>query len=72
MLEMKINEFTEELSSSKATPGGGGASALAGALSASLGSMVGNLTVNKKKYAHVKEQIESCLEKSESLRKVLL
>ena len=43
--EMSCGRFLEELASKQAVPGGGGASALAGALGAALGSMVGNLTL---------------------------
>ena len=54
MIEQQtVNEFLTALSSKRPTPGGGGASALAGALSGALGLMVGNLTVGKKKYADV-------------------
>ena len=58
MRELSINEFTNQLSSSAPVPGGGGASALMGAVSASLCSMVGNLTSGKKKYAEYQEDIE--------------
>ena len=49
--EKKICEYLEVLSSKAPVPGGGGASALAGALGNALGQMVVNLTVGKKKYA---------------------
>lgn len=50
--------FVEILASSAPTPGGGGAAALVGAIGAALCHMVGNLTVNKKQYAHVQQEIE--------------
>ena len=59
MLKNDINEFLDVLGSSEPVPGGGGASALAGALAAALGLMVGSLTVGKKKYADVEEDIIS-------------
>ena len=40
------------------TPGGGGASALVGALGTALCTMVGNYTVGKKKYAGVEEDVK--------------
>ena len=43
-----IEEFTAQLSSKAPTPGGGGASALAGALGNALGQMVANLTIGKR------------------------
>ena len=51
--EMVTEEFLAELSSKKPTPGGGGAAALGGATGVSLGQMVINLTLGKKKYADV-------------------
>ena len=61
MLEMKIKEFLDKLESKDAVPGGGGASALAAALGSSLGTMVGSLTVGKKKYADVEEDIKALM-----------
>ena len=54
---MVDTEFVEALASKAPTPGGGGASAYAGALASALASMVGNLTVGKKKYADVEERM---------------
>ena len=65
MLEKSCNEFIQELSSKSPVPGGGGASAYVGALGMALGSMVGNLTVGKKKYKDVEEDIIELLNKSE-------
>ena len=57
MLEQKTTEFLDALSSSAPVPGGGGASALVGAIGTALGNMVGSLTVGKKKYADVEEEM---------------
>ena len=54
---MEIKRFLEELSSSNPTPGGGSASALAGAVSASLVAMVAGLS-SKKNEAGRKEMEE--------------
>ena len=54
---MKTTDFLDALSSSAPVPGGGGASAAAGAMGAALGMMVANLTAGKKKYADVEEEI---------------
>lgn len=54
---MSIDGFLEVLSSKEPVPGGGGASALAGALGNALGQMVANLTIGKKKYAPVENEI---------------
>ncbi len=71
MTKDSIEVLLEKLSSSAPFPGGGGASALVGALSASLGTMVGSLTVGKPKYADVEEDIKALMEKSEDLKKQL-
>ncbi|MBP9996770.1 MAG: cyclodeaminase/cyclohydrolase family protein [Lachnospiraceae bacterium] len=56
-----MDRFLEELSSSAPTPGGGGASALIGAVSCALCSMVANLTTGKKKYAMYQDKIDEYL-----------
>ena len=66
--EMVTEEFLEELSSKKPTPGGGGAAALCGAAGVSLGQMVINLTLGKKKYADVEEEMKELLEQLETLK----
>jgi len=66
------DEFVEVLSSKAAIPGGGGASALVGAIGTALGAMVGNLTVGKKKYADVEGEILVLLEKAAALQAELL
>lgn len=48
-----VNEFVEKLGSGSPTPGGGGASALVGALGIALGNMVAHLTIGRKKYVSV-------------------
>lgn len=53
--------FIGELASKAPTPGGGGACAYCGALASALASMVGNLTVGKKKYAAVEDQMVEAL-----------
>ncbi len=55
---LTCRDFCDRLSSSAPTPGGGGASALAGALGAALGGMVASLTLGKKKYAQVQQDME--------------
>ena len=49
--------FVEVLASNAPAPGGGGAAALVGAIGTALGNMVGSLTVGKKKYADVQDEI---------------
>ena len=54
-----VKSFTEQLASKAPGPGGGGASAWVGAIGIALGDMVGELTVGKKKYADVEEDIKA-------------
>jgi methenyltetrahydrofolate cyclohydrolase len=68
MTEKSCIEFLELLSSGSPVPGGGGASAMVGALGMALGSMVGNLTLGKKKYENVQEDIMVILKKAELLQ----
>lgn len=72
MLEKKATEFLEDLSSSAPFPGGGGAAAVTGALAASLGLMVANLTVGKKKYEAVEEEIQETKKVLTALRDELV
>lgn len=69
MADRTVSGFLEELSSGAPTPGGGGASAVCGAIAAALGSMVGNLTSGKKKYAEYQEEIEVAIAKCGTLVK---
>ncbi len=66
--EHTIQEYLDVLSSKAPVPGGGGASALAGALGGALGMMVANLTIGKKKYADVEEDMKQYLEELQGIR----
>lgn len=72
MLEQKTTDFLEVLSSKEPVPGGGGASAAVGAFSAALGMMVTNLTVGKKKYADVEEEIIRVRSRLKELKEELI
>jgi len=63
-----IQTFLDGLASSAPTPGGGGAAAISGAMGAALLSMVCNLTIGKKKYVEVEEELKQILGQSEALR----
>lgn len=67
MLEKSCYEFLNALASKEPVPGGGGACAYVASLGAALGSMVGNLTLGKKKYDQVQEDIREMLLKSQTL-----
>ena len=70
--EQSCGAFLDALASKAPVPGGGGASALAGALGAALCTMVGNYTVGKQKYAAVEEDVKALMARAEDLRARLL
>jgi len=63
--------FLESVAANTPTPGGGSVAALAGALGAGLAAMVGRLTVGKRKYAAVEEEMTALIVKAEQLRTAL-
>lgn len=69
---LSLKEFTDRLGSGDPVPGGGGASALAGCLGAALGNMVAHLTVGRKRYASVQDEMEDVIRQEEALQKELL
>ena len=72
MTQESCRKFVEVLASDAPAPGGGGAAALVGALGTALGNMVGSLTVGKKKYADVQDEILALKAKCDSLQTQLL
>lgn len=68
LADLSCTAFTEKTASPVPVPGGGGVSALAGALAVSLGDMVGGYTVGKKKYADVEPEIRKSMEICGQLR----
>lgn len=63
-----LSSFVESVASSTPAPGGGSVSAAAGSLAAALASMVCRLTMGKKKYAEVQDQVAAILEKTDRLK----
>lgn len=63
-----VQEFLNEVASNSPAPGGGSVSALAAALGTALTSMVCQLTIGKKKYDDVMEEMIKHLGESESFR----
>jgi len=59
-----LSEFITDLSSKKPVPGGGGASALIGAIGVALCSMAANLTSGKKKYAEYQSDIDGIISRT--------
>ena len=72
MTTKSCREFVTVLASNEPAPGGGGASALVAALGTALGNMVGSLTVGKKKYADVEEEIKALMKECDDLQTQLL
>ena len=74
---MKITDnscaaFVSVLATKAPVPGGGGASALCGAIGTALGNMVGSLTVGKKKYAAVEPEIKAMQAQCDAIQAELL
>lgn len=65
-------DFVEVLASKAPVPGGGGAAALVGAIGMALGNMVGSLTLGKKKYADVQDDIAALKAQADALQRDLL
>lgn len=72
LCDKTLSEFSEALSSSAPTPGGGGAAAYTAALGLSCGEMVCNLTLGKEKYADVHAELETMKKDLEAMRTYLI
>jgi glutamate formiminotransferase/formiminotetrahydrofolate cyclodeaminase len=72
LLDLTVRGFADELSMDSPAPGGGSTAALCGALSASLASMVANLTVGKKGYEGVQAEMKSLAVEAQQLKDALL
>lgn len=67
-LGSSLGAFLDALASGAATPGGGGAAAIAGSMGAALVSMVCNLTTGRERYAAVEDEMREILDRAETLR----
>ena len=72
MMEESCSRFAEALAAKVSVPGGGGAAAYVGALGVALGSMAGNFTTGKKKYAQYEADIQRILAEAQAIRERLL
>jgi glutamate formiminotransferase/formiminotetrahydrofolate cyclodeaminase len=70
--DMSLSNFSEEVASKKATPGGGSVSAYMGALGAGLVCMVARITLAKKEVAQESGRLQELVRKGEDLRQSLL
>lgn len=71
MLDLSCSEFIDTLGSKASVPGGGSASALVGALGMALGTMAGELTAGKEKFAQHEQKLEQLLKNSKELTEEL-
>lgn len=72
LIKKDLRDFANELSSESPAPGGGSVAALAGSLGAALASMVANLTVGKKGYETVWDEMKDIAVKGQELKDKLL
>ena len=70
--DQKIGEFLDSVASKSPTPGGGSVAALTGAMAASLVEMVCNLTIGKKRYPEVQDEMIRVAERASELSGELL
>ncbi len=68
LVSMTCREFANELSTDSPAPGGGSVAALCGALGAGLGTMVANLTDEKKGFEDLKSLMSETAEKGQRLK----
>jgi glutamate formiminotransferase/formiminotetrahydrofolate cyclodeaminase len=72
LVEMTVADFTHEVSRESPAPGGGSIAALAGALGASLFSMVSNLTASKPRSEKIDQVLFEIAEKAQNLKDELI
>ena len=70
--DLTVTEFSDLLASDAPAPGGGSVAALCGSLAAALGSMVANLTYNKKGYKEHNEKMNCVAKDMQNRRRELL
>lgn len=64
MIEKSLKDYINEAKSGEPTPGGGSVAALAGSLGAALTVMVGNLTIDRKKYNELDQDKKDLMDKN--------
>lgn len=69
LAELSIQALLEKTASAEPVPGGGSMSALSGAIAASLTEMVANLTIGRKAYEAVSEEMQSLAAEAAAARK---
>ena len=72
LADLSLKEFLAKTASGSPVPGGGSVAALSASLAASLSEMVANLTIGKKGYEPVKEQMAEIAKKAAVYRNELI
>ncbi|MEW9123819.1 MAG: cyclodeaminase/cyclohydrolase family protein [Thermotaleaceae bacterium] len=72
LADASIKEFLEETASDAPVPGGGSIAALSGAIGAALTEMVANLTLGKKGYEAVEEEMKSIAHIAKNQRRIFV
>lgn len=72
LISLKTAELVHEVSRETPAPGGGSIAALAGSLGAALASMVSNLTIGKKDYENVWQELTKLAGQSQKIKDQLL
>lgn len=67
LTDLTVKDFLNKVAGSDPVPGGGSIAALNGALASALAAMVANLTIGKKKYAEVQEDMQAIAQEAERL-----
>ncbi|KGN76491.1 methenyltetrahydrofolate cyclohydrolase [Porphyromonas macacae] len=70
--ELTLTGFLAETAGQEPVPGGGSISALNGSIAAALAEMVANLTIGKKKYVEVEEEMKRIAQEADAIRKELV
>ncbi|MCT4595005.1 MAG: cyclodeaminase/cyclohydrolase family protein [Anaeromicrobium sp.] len=68
LVDLNVKEFLNKTASKEPVPGGGSIAALSAGIGAALTEMVANLTIGKKKYVEVEEEMKEIAEKAEEFR----
>jgi len=71
LVDLQLTEYLEKASAGTAVPGGGSVAALNGALAAGLTEMVARLTIGKKGYENVGQDMQQVAEQAAALRRKL-
>ena len=72
LTDLTVKGFLDTTAGKDPVPGGGSISALCGSIAAALTEMVAGLTIGKKKYAEVEEQMKQLVERVQQIRQQLI